>query len=741
MKKQFLFFLLGSLGFLFWGCSSDGNWIEQDTLFVPEVGLNKIYQDGLFFTDFASIYGTPDGSKLWAVGSSGTILYSEGGQEWEQVSTPSFSDLFGIYGLRDGSKLWAVGYSGIYLGRVYKKHPKIASCEVGISVNPSKQKIRLKFQQPDSMFVIRDSMQVIALGITEDEYQSRQEGNRRWDTLAVMEQEGEPLWQGEFPGKQLPSLSEGEAYRIRIAMTQGRRSWDVDLKNKKIIGSSDTFEYRTSQGIYEKYILYLLIPFAYYIFILLWSLISPISFIHQTHKLEKAITSLPKSIQWIAVILHIFFPLSLFAYRARSLDAWISAHAPKIQERFDDETTVQARKSYVSLPVRLKDPLNGELVEKPDVRAIGKAFHPARTLIQVIGRGGSGKTTLTLQMARWAFDPEYKEQFGGIRRVPILVESDTQNLPTLVKEKLTAWLGEDPGEQLVKQLLKKQRLLIIVDALSERSLETQKHIQQVHGIASEVNALIISTRDDSFRFEAGGSQKIYPEPLSSDIILNYFVSLLRDAEDNPFKDPSDQLDFAKKIIELIQHKGAYLSVTPLLVKVAVDYVLNVYREHQVDISPKELIEEIPVSIPDMYNQYIRQTNPNNHGLDNAIGDDEMLQVVNCLGELSLGEDLIPSDFPLRKAEEKLKEVFPDLMNQGLDPIKRAELNGLILKNDTGGVTMLRFNFDPFAEFTGAFAKAEALGRDANNWKTYLKTLGKPTFDSASGFKAAFELIS
>ena len=60
-----------------------------------------------------SIFGSSDGTQLWAVGEAGTILhYTAQAGRWEAQSSGTTNHLESIFGSSDGAQLWAVGYSG-----------------------------------------------------------------------------------------------------------------------------------------------------------------------------------------------------------------------------------------------------------------------------------------------------------------------------------------------------------------------------------------------------------------------------------------------------------------------------------------------------------------------------------------------------------------------------------------------------------------------------------------------------
>jgi photosystem II stability/assembly factor-like uncharacterized protein len=63
-----------------------------------------------------SIFGTSDAAQLWAVGGGGTILhYSAPAGRWEAQRSPTQDDLASIIGSSDGAQLWAVGQRGTIL--------------------------------------------------------------------------------------------------------------------------------------------------------------------------------------------------------------------------------------------------------------------------------------------------------------------------------------------------------------------------------------------------------------------------------------------------------------------------------------------------------------------------------------------------------------------------------------------------------------------------------------------------
>src|SRR5262249_10779820 len=106
-------------------------------------------------------------------------------------------------------------------------------------------------------------------------------------------------------------------------------------------------------------------------------------------------------------------------------------------------------------------------------------------------------STLACALARWAFSDDSDERLAPHRMVPVFVVQETTNLVEAVTQNLRRMLGDDElPDDLVRGLLAKQRLLVIVDALSEREPDTQKHLGEFFAKSEQINAIVITSRTD-----------------------------------------------------------------------------------------------------------------------------------------------------------------------------------------------------------------------------------------------------
>jgi hypothetical protein len=114
----------------------------------------------------------------------------------------------------------------------------------------------------------------------------------------------------------------------------------------------------------------------------------------------------------------------------RMLSAWVQDHRGEAEKRFSTLYTVNARRLYI--PARLE--VNERGIMSPRPENIGELFlEPTdtkrrtakrkRTLIWISGEGGSGKTSVAVQIGRWVLN-EDTDRFGRIRMIPVLIEND-----------------------------------------------------------------------------------------------------------------------------------------------------------------------------------------------------------------------------------------------------------------------------------------------------------------------------
>jgi photosystem II stability/assembly factor-like uncharacterized protein len=389
------------------------------------------------------------------------------------------------------------------------------------------------------------------------------------------------------------------------------------------------------------------------------------------------------------------------------LDAWIFRRLTAANAALDQLLLYRARRTYIPFPIRIGDAEIGETVDKPGPINFAKILERDRAIFAIVGGGGCGKTTLACALARWALSKDTAPRLGIRPMIPVIVAEDTEDLAGTVTAILKRMLGgeEELAPDIVNALLKRKRILVIIDALSERSTETQRHIEQLYGSDTSVNALIVTTRREP-DFGPVERTLVYPLPLDLRLLIPFIMEHLQRQQLAAHFSPQQQLILAQRILQIVEAGGG-LAVTPLLIILFVDAAVA-RAAHSSNIEG-----ELPINVPEVYLSYLERLNPTDVAAPNRVDHEEMQEAAFVLAQASLGSELVPTDFRRDDAVEKLERAG---LVSGERFIDRLISNGIIQERIVANLRILRFQLDPVAEYLTAIANCRELGTNKASWR-------------------------
>ncbi len=525
-------------------------------------------------------------------------------------------------------------------------------------------------------------------------------------------------------------LSQGDPYFVKIILNQSDFTESYILPKK--------FIYQAWKWLDDNKWVYVLVALlSYNLIIIGFWIFSPLSIlrIHQRIPFDKLIGIMPSPFKDVFSVFFILFPFSVLAESKKVLNAWSRKNCKTINQIFKHIPTVQLRANYVPIPVY--NELSNVTINEPSPEIAHEISFRGRSIIQIIGDGGSGKTTFAIKLANWIVE---KREETKLYTSCILIDVDTTDLPGLITSRLTAWLpNEKITKDLVKALLKNQNIICIIDALSEKSQNTQEYINGIFG-EFQINLLLITAR---YRFTFNEQRFILFKPvyLSLDKLIFFIstyivnkseeVNLRYGNQPFPVRTFDHHLMFAKKIGDLFKNTH---TITPILVTLVIDnFFENYYEKNITDF--EELLTLMPENIPGVYIQYLKNVNPKNENVANYLPEEDMIAIAKYLGFLSIRKTYTPHNIPKLAIQQILRRKYPDYK----DPFQRIIDNQIMTKMEDLGFVEARFNLDPCSEYLGALYITEKMDIE-KIVQFYVDTIS--LLPETNGFKKAFsEIIS
>ena len=332
------------------------------------------------------------------------------------------------------------------------------------------------------------------------------------------------------------------------------------------------------------------------------------------------------------------------------LDAWVEKRLDRGRQAVTDRNTFKSRPFYVEMPVALEIERRQTIhSSKSEIHAVVQdTLQRNRGAVAVCGPGGAGKTTLAVQVARWACAADRAERVLPHAAIPVWVETETTNLATEVRAELMRMLDDkDMDEDIVLAMLKNKRILVVVDGLSERSAETRQHVVGIYGTAP-INALVLTSRLEPEMHAVSIMRPHLAETANVLAFINGYANGLAWQSSAGHRELGDreQLAIAERTLAIAEQRGNKVPMTALLISL---FVKNAIEQARRD--GKFDLGKLVKSVPELIISYLERVNPQGEGTPNRVANEMMIPAVRALSRAALEPDFLPGELRAEHAED------------------------------------------------------------------------------------------
>lgn len=455
------------------------------------------------------------------------------------------------------------------------------------------------------------------------------------------------------------------------------------------------------------------------------------------HRLYWGLRQHASSVPWIGGTLAettLDFLLPFFAHHSRVLDAWVEHHASAVEHAFHDlDARLVPPEQYVPLPLDVLHLTAGageslvpvRRIMEPTAETFRPFFRGERTLLEIVGAGGSGKTTLALRVVGWALGRAGKtaavdERLASHRMLPVWVDEEAEDLLKIATRQLRAWTEESLAEEFVRSLLRHGRAVVVLDRLSERSAKMQRYVRSARG-ELRIKRMIVTSRA-LIPFETSVTTYLGTRELTFESLARLVGSRLSICDPDPDLRSGElprphpswtaekQAELTTRITRLFRiapevSENDTIPLQPLLVRIAVDESATLRRTGSPAAS-------LAASVPHLIENYLVSLNPSDAEV-NGLAHPTMLRAAQLAAILELGTRYQPRSFSRAEARAEFASKNWNI-DSGPDPLQRLISNGVLVDEGAG---FMRFRLDPVAEYVAADAMVQEYAQDPEAWKS------------------------
>jgi len=403
--------------------------------------------------------------------------------------------------------------------------------------------------------------------------------------------------------------------------------------------------------------------------------------------------------------------LQLFVYRKRVLDSWVRKRIAVARREFARIPTVEERRLHVALPINVAGNLETDLSAK----TFQSLFRENLIRIRIQGEGGAGKTSLACQLGNWAMAPNPNQRLASQLMLPVLIESEFAEvgLVETARGQLRELVhSEVPiSMEFFCALLRKRRVLVVVDHLSEMSEETQRRFKPADP-EFPVNALVVTTRSEG---QLSNATVVEPSRLKGDRVSNFIEAYLARLEKtNLFLDDEEYFDNCRRLTRMVGKR----EITVLLARLYIDQIV---KAKESDSTPP-----MPENVPDLMLGYLNELHADaDDDIKRRTQDDAKKVAWLCVKDTfqpgAASRDEVLEQLKGKDAEERLSYLKSTLH---------------LVRIGDPRCNQVQFALHPLAEYLAGLKYVEMYGKNSKHWGGFLRKADEKNIEHIRGFLLA-----